>query len=264
MCVPRRGNAPACPPAHSGADALPPPPPPSTPTHAFSRPLLFSDPEGAWNCSRPPAKSSGRDARSELLRFGHFYERAQNCALAAQAYAKAAPEVATAAAALEELRAATSAAWLDCAFLRDANRVAGACRGFLKWTFVRAFYLEDDAELALFADQQAMLEGTVERLGEKVALGALWALVEMLRADVAAGRVAAEAAGRAAAGEGGGAPAAAAAGNGGGGSGGAAGAGGSSSRKGGDCLQQLAQLRLDVLALSRAALNFMKNLGEPP
>jgi len=64
-------------------------------------------------------------------------------------------------------------------FLLEANRLCTQARTFLQWSYVQAFSMPPHSGvLALFSDQQSYLEGTVERLQEKVQVEALRSLLK--------------------------------------------------------------------------------------
>lgn len=113
-----------------------------------------------------PAEKEKDVARSELMRYGHFYERyvahhkAQMFAVENQM--KTMEFVGTSLCAISE-----SLKVSDVKFLYDAVLEISRCRRFLKWTYAYAFYSQfKEGQRKLFEFHQAQLEGTLERLSD--------------------------------------------------------------------------------------------------
>ena len=199
-------------------------------------------PAGAWTCNKPPAAFRGSATGDDMQRFSHFRARVASSAQSADIAAREAPAVAARAeelyalvgraGALPELRVA------DLDFFARGLAAVRAGREFLRASYMRAFSLADEREAALFADQQSVLEATVEKLQQAVESSAV-------------ARVGVECANIIAAGGGGG--------SGGGGSGGGGGGGGG----GAPALRpKLEALRVEVLSLIRTVEVFTANLTE--
>ena len=155
-------------------------------------------PAGAWTCNRPPASFSFHRSSSsdkDLMRFGHYRTRVVSSAQSAQIATREAPLVAECIDELASLvaqaqacggggaRAGAGAPALPLHsshfdfFVRGLTAVRNA-REYLRGTYVRAFSLKDEVELALFADQQSVLEGTAEKLQQLVEYGAVQTLLQ--------------------------------------------------------------------------------------
>lgn len=122
---------------------------------------------GHSNCNATPVDQQAEQnkalAKSEILRYGHFYERylahhkAENFAATDQLQGMEA--VASALCASRGFKVS------DVAFLRDAVLQIRSCRRFLKWTYAHAYFAQmSKDERRLFEFQQGQLEGTLERL----------------------------------------------------------------------------------------------------
>ena len=150
-----------------------------------------SYPEQAWTCNRPPAKFSSSAMGDDLARFAHYSARIVSSAQSAKIATKEVPVVALHA---DELAALVAQEGVSAPlalgvplraadynfFVRGLHSVIGA-REYLKGTYMRAFSLKDEKELALFADQQSVLEGTAERLQQRVELGAVLILIQEVK-----------------------------------------------------------------------------------
>lgn len=155
-------------------------------------------PEGAWTCNKPAGGGFGGSAEGlDAERFLHYRTRVVS---SRESAAIAERELPTVSARCEELAsllcrdgaagggAAGSARRIlhggDLDFLTAGLIAVIAGRRFLAYTYIHAFALRPaahGAELALFADQQSVLEGTVERLQQRVEASAIAKLINELK-----------------------------------------------------------------------------------
>jgi hypothetical protein len=138
-------------------------------------------PQEAWTCNRAPAAeraSSGIEDGS-ITRFLHCMSRAKSSAESADFAKREIPSVADLSGSLVKLVSqhdiGINASDLDF-FTRGLETVQKG-REYLKRTYIRAFSLEKEVEVSLFADQQSVLEGSVERLQQYVESSAVSKLV---------------------------------------------------------------------------------------
>ena len=148
-------------------------------------------PAQAWTCNRPPAVFRASASGDELTRFAHYRARFVSSAQSAQIATREIPFVTAHA---EELAALVAQGGVPVPaalgvplrvadydfFVRGLNSVREA-REYLRGTYVRAFSLRDERELALFADQQSVLEGTAERLQQLVESSAVLLLLQEVK-----------------------------------------------------------------------------------
>mmetsp|Transcript_28250 Transcript_28250/g.65338 ORF Transcript_28250/g.65338 Transcript_28250/m.65338 type:complete len:508 (+) Transcript_28250:70-1593(+) len=128
---------------------------------------------GDWSkhstCNAKPEAQSEVDvkarAKSELLRYAHFYERFMEHDRAQRFAAKEQMDNMEALANI--LCQVLSFKVADVLFLCAAVREVVASRRFLKWTYAYAFFATfTEAQRRLFEFHQAQLEGTLERLSD--------------------------------------------------------------------------------------------------
>jgi len=132
--------------------------------------ICLADWNGHGTCNAPQdtAKERAREgARSELLRYGHYWER-----FMAQEAAQKSSEGPL----REKLTTLTTCfvaenifSEKNVEFLLHAQEQVARCRRFLKWTYAFGFFMKDGhARKKLFEFHQGQLEGTVERLSDLI------------------------------------------------------------------------------------------------
>eukprot|EP00753_Platysulcus_tardus_P012834 PLAT3553.20.p1 GENE.PLAT3553.20~~PLAT3553.20.p1 ORF type:complete len:512 (-),score=231.83 PLAT3553.20:133-1668(-) len=136
---------------------------------------------GFYRCNRyDPSRSSGADssgggsgggggksaaeAKKELDRYLHYYQRFHNHEQARKFAEKSLVETEKRMVRLHEATEAST--WIDVQFLKTAADVLIECRQVLKFTYVHAYYLPMGKEKDLFEYLQEDLERNTERLAE--------------------------------------------------------------------------------------------------
>jgi len=128
---------------------------------------------GPWKnhktCNASPESNAETEAKamakSELMRYGHFYERYLEHHKAQQYSAKTQKEFVSAIG--EVLIKAHDFLETDVRFLSEAVREIRDCRRFLKWTYAYGFFAKfSKSKRVLFEFHQGQLEGTVDRLSD--------------------------------------------------------------------------------------------------
>lgn len=126
---------------------------------------------GYYKCNRfDPSKPSAdgqasADAKTELDRYLHYFQRYDNHDKSKKFAAQTASEMETLMTQLQE-RGGAGTSWIDVEFLRHACDAVFHCREVLKYTYVHAYYLEDPREREFFEHLQENLEKHVEYLTE--------------------------------------------------------------------------------------------------
>lgn len=129
----------------------------------------MKDWNGHTNCNRYAKSEDGavKAARSEILRYTHYFERFIAHENAQKATFNAlADKINTVAACFAADRNFSTK---DVEFLIEAVQQIGRCRRFLKWTYAFAYFKDMNAsKQQLFEFHQAQMEGTLERLSDVV------------------------------------------------------------------------------------------------
>jgi ariadne-1 len=129
--------------------------------------ICLKDWKGHVNCNAPPERKDVLDARSDLARYGHYWERFHSHE---QAQKVSAREVKNKMKTLVSFfTAEKSFSVKDVEFLLEAAEQMAKCRRFLKWTYAFAYFLKgSETTVKLFEFHQGQLEGTLERLSDVV------------------------------------------------------------------------------------------------
>jgi hypothetical protein len=202
-------------------------------------------PQEAWTCNRAPAaqRASSGSEDGLITRFLHCMSRAKSSAESADFAKRELSSVADLSENLVKLVSlhdmSLTASDLDF-FTRGLETVQKG-REYLKRTYIRAFSLEKEVEVSLFADQQSVLEGSVERLQQFVESSAVGKLVTEITEELSKARASAPLG----AGEGRGA---------------SAGAADAEQRPAASVERRLVDLRIEVVSLIRSIDAFTKSL----
>jgi len=148
---------------------------------------------GFYKCNKYDPKAKLRDtkgvvdsAKAELDRYLHYYQRYHNHDQSKkfaekqrvqtekrmaelhdkQSSSASASGAALASASSSAAAAASVSSWIDVQFLKTATEQVFECRRVLKYTYVFAYYLQDQNEKKLFEFLQQQLETTTEHLSE--------------------------------------------------------------------------------------------------
>jgi len=130
---------------------------------------------GFYKCNKydPKSKikdSKGDSAKAELDRYLHYYQRYHNHDHAKKFAQKQRDQTEKRMAELHDKQqsknSSTTTSWIDVQFLRSATDEVFECRRVLKYTYVFAYYLQDENEKTLFEFLQRELETATEHLSE--------------------------------------------------------------------------------------------------
>jgi ariadne-1 len=130
--------------------------------------ICMKDWKGHTNCNQyKPEDAAVKAARSEVLRYAHYYERFIAHENAQKAtFSRLADKINTVAACFAADRNFSTK---DVEFLIQAVQQVGKCRRFLKWTYAFAYFKQmNPSKQQLFEFHQAQMEGTLERLSDIV------------------------------------------------------------------------------------------------
>lgn len=109
-------------------------------------------------------KSSADEAKAELDRYLHYYQRYHNHDQSKK-FARRQRDLTEKR--MSELQSKSNqSTWMDVQFLSNAMEQVFECRQVLKYTYVFGYYLEDGREKDLFEYLQQQLETTTEHLSE--------------------------------------------------------------------------------------------------
>jgi ariadne-1 len=119
------------------------------------------DPEKEKDSADGKKKDSSRQA---LERYLHYYTRFVNHSKSLEFELDAKTKME---AKIKEMEQLGDNTWMDCLYLNEANEALHECRYTLKFTYVFAFYLPEEANFKLhFEMQQTQLEQQTEELAE--------------------------------------------------------------------------------------------------
>jgi len=129
--------------------------------------ICLKDWNGHSSCNAPAETKGVVDARSDLARYGHYWERFHSHE---QAQKVSAREVKNSMQTLVVVFTSEKAFSVkDVEFLLEAAEQMVKCRRFLKWTYAFAYFLKGSSTtVKLFEFHQGQLEGTLERLSDIV------------------------------------------------------------------------------------------------